>query len=333
MLARPPSAEKDTSLADIVSKADIKDDCKPLSRRVKLVRAIGPILASAFCVAAIMYPLDLVRALQMENAGSAVKLSTLQLLNNFKEVHGIKGFFVQGLVPELVKSTYMRFVKFSLFPLVHMKLFELSEKQGTAQTKALAAFVSSIPEAISIMPLEIAKVSLQLDRTNRFKNSMLRAMGAVLNEKGLGGFFVGYIGVQYRQSAWTSGYFASIKFFDRSINQAVKKIAGDDFDVQSNKMAKVGTQLLSGFLAGVFGACLNTPGDTIRTTVQKRVLGAAGSKGAATTFLGVGNEIFAARGMSGLYAGLKFKALHLGGSGALMAFFLPMFTKMFSTYE
>ena len=34
----------------------------------------------------------------------------------------------------------------------------VSDKSGTALTKAMAAIVSSIPEAISIMPLEIAKV-------------------------------------------------------------------------------------------------------------------------------------------------------------------------------
>jgi hypothetical protein len=30
---------------------------------------------------------------------------------------------------------------------------------------------------------------------------------------------------------------------------------------------------LPGFCAGVFGAAINTPGDTVRTVVQKRVLG------------------------------------------------------------
>lgn len=34
----------------------------------------------------------------------------------------------------------------------------VSEKSGSALTKAMAAIVSSVPEAISIMPLEIAKV-------------------------------------------------------------------------------------------------------------------------------------------------------------------------------
>lgn len=38
-------------------------------------------------------------------------------------------------------------------------LLGVSDKSGTALTKAMAAIVSSIPEAISIMPLEIAKVT------------------------------------------------------------------------------------------------------------------------------------------------------------------------------
>jgi hypothetical protein len=37
----------------------------------------------------------------------------------------------------------------------------VSEKSGTAFTKALAGIASSIPEAMSIMPLEIAKVHTQ----------------------------------------------------------------------------------------------------------------------------------------------------------------------------
>ena len=35
---------------------------------------------------------------------------------------------------------------------------------------------------------------------------------------------------------------------------------------------------LEGFCAGVFGAAINTPGDTIRTVVQKRVLGSLPGK-------------------------------------------------------
>jgi hypothetical protein len=65
-----------------------------------------------------MYPLDLVRALQMANAGS--KETTLQLLSNFKKTHGVQGFFTQGLAPELARATWMRSVKFGLFPIIHL---------------------------------------------------------------------------------------------------------------------------------------------------------------------------------------------------------------------
>lgn len=143
----------------------------------KLLRQLGPILASAFVVAALMYPLDLVRALQMANASSGIKLSTGQLLDNFRKIHGIQGFFTQGLAPELARSTWMRFMKFSLFPLIHVALTGVAEAKGSTTSKALAAILSSIPEAITIMPLEIAKISLQLDTTNRFKNNMFSAMG------------------------------------------------------------------------------------------------------------------------------------------------------------
>ena len=36
-------------------------------------------------------------------------------------------------------------------------------------------------------------------------------------------------------------------------------------------------------------------------------------------------EIVSTRGIGGLYTGLGFKAVHLGGSGALMAAFIPFF--------
>jgi len=49
----------------------------------------------------------------------------------------------------------------------------------------------------------------------------------------------------------------------------------------------------------------------------------------AVTFLGVGKELYAAKGLGGLYSGFKFKAFHLGGGGALMAFLIPFFKNIF----
>lgn len=168
---------KESCDSDIVGAVNKVIPVTKTSKLKSLLRQLGPILASAFVVAALMYPLDLVRALQMANASSGTKLTTSQLLANFRKVHGIKGFFTQGLAPELARSTWMRFVKFSLFPLIHVLISGLPENKGSSVTKALAAILSSIPEAITIMPLEIAKISLQLDTANRFKNDMFLAMG------------------------------------------------------------------------------------------------------------------------------------------------------------
>lgn len=187
----------------------------------------------------------------------------------------------------------------------------------------MAAVLTSVPEAISIMPLEIAKISLQLDSKKVFGNSMIKAMQQVYRDRGLPGFYIGYVGVQYRQAVWGAGYFASISFFEKHITSACKSLGLDP----EKSATKAFAQLTSGFLAGVFGAVFNTPGDTIRSNVQKRMLG--GLPG-ATTFLGVGREIVQARGVGALYAGFNSKAVHLGGGGALMAFFIPFFKGFFA---
>jgi hypothetical protein len=47
-------------------------------------------------------------------------------------------------------------------------------------------------------------------------------------------------------------------------------------------------------------------------------------------YFAAANEIIAARGVSALYMGLAFKSFHLGGSGALLAFFIPFFKSWMS---
>lgn len=75
----------------------------------------------------------------------------------------------------------------------------ITEKEGNGVSRATAALVASVPETLVILPLEIAKISLQLDNVNQFSNNMFKAMGHVLKERGLPGFMIGYAGIQYRQ--------------------------------------------------------------------------------------------------------------------------------------
>ncbi len=325
------------NISTILIKNDIGGNTKnPLvpnsqtSNYKKLIKNLGPVLVSAFCVAALMYPLDLIRGLQMANAGAGVKLSTTQLLSNFKKAHGIFGFFTQGLAPELVRSTWMRFIKFSLFPLAHIAITGVSDSQGTSVSRSLAAILSSIPEAISIMPLEIAKIALQLDNQNRFNNDMFKAIRILFAEKGLPVFTVGYVGIQFRQALWSVGYFTTIGLFQKEIEKIAQKIGGPNYKLKEDKLAMTTSLVLAGFLAGVFGGVLNTPFDTVRSSLQKAYLiQATGLNANPETMLNVAKQIVKLRGYRGLYAGFKFKAFHLGGGGALMAFFLPFFKNIF----
>ena len=67
----------------------------------------------------------------------------------------------------------MRVLKFFLFPITHKAFNDgKTPAQGTVLTKAFAAGVASLPEGITIAPIETAKIGLQLDKTNVYVLSL-----------------------------------------------------------------------------------------------------------------------------------------------------------------
>lgn len=70
----------------------------------------------------------------------------------------------------------------------------------------------------------------------------------------------GYFGIAYRQTSWTMAYFATLDEFKKASSTVIPDSWGK------------AQQLSGGFAAGMFGACFNTPGDVIRSTIQKRAL-------------------------------------------------------------
>jgi hypothetical protein len=69
----------------------------------------------------------------------------------------------------MMRATYMRVLKFFLFPITHQAIFNKHENKGTPGTKAIAAAVASLPEGFTIQPLEVAKISLQLVCTSHLQ--------------------------------------------------------------------------------------------------------------------------------------------------------------------
>ena len=77
-----------------------------------------------------MYPVDLLRALKMSAAADGVSKGTGALVKDFHARHGLKGFVSQGVFPEMMRATYMRVLKFFLFPITHQAMYGKPESQG-----------------------------------------------------------------------------------------------------------------------------------------------------------------------------------------------------------
>jgi len=292
-------------------------------------KTLPPITLGAMGTAVTMYPVDLVRALKMSSAASgqgSVGVGTL--LKEFHAAHGMRGFVTQGVGPEMLRATYMRVLKFFLFPITHRALFDgKNPSEGTILTKASAAALASLPEGLTIAPIETAKIGLQLDKTNVYKNNMSTFIRTTVKQRGWASLFNGYFGIQYRQTSWTAAYFASLSTFKGIASNVIP----DEYVKTQN--------LLGGMAAGMFGAVFNTPGDVIRSSIQNRFLASTpvvqglNPIGGVKDFFAMGAEIASTKGVTALWTGFPFKALHLGGSGALLATLIPIFKNMMDVDE
>eukprot|EP00732_Lithocolla_globosa_P002526 Lithocolla_globosa_v1_NODE_1676_length_2403_cov_9.212521.p2 type:complete len:293 gc:universal NODE_1676_length_2403_cov_9.212521:1125-247(-) len=277
---------------------------------------LGPISAACATTAAAMYPVDVARALKMASAtGGGLSMG------EFIKLHGVRGLVSQGVGPEIARATGMRILKFFFFPVTHEAIWKKPTSKGTWYEKAIAGAIAVTPEVMAITTLEAAKIGLQLDSEKKYKNSGAAVAKDLYGKYGVRGLFVGWQGVQARQMLWTSTYFATLSSFKNLSNGVLGKGPYSDFT--------------AGFAAGVVGALVNTPADLIRTNIQKDALQNGIPKGQLNSYAfsfgrmaTVGSEILAVRGASGLYFGIGFKCLHMGGSGAFVAMLIPIFSKI-----
>ena len=82
------------------------------------------------------------------NSQKGAPLSILELVNYYRGMHGLKGIFLQGLVPHVVRSTLMNFVAFSLFPPLHQLLFRQTPEGGNGLSRAVIGSIVTIPEVL-----------------------------------------------------------------------------------------------------------------------------------------------------------------------------------------
>ena len=282
--------------------------------------------------AAVMYPMDVLRALRMANASEAAVVSTPTLIRNFVKAHGMLGLVSQGVMPEIARATTMRVVQFFSYPLIHELFFSKKPSEGTPGSKLVAGMAASMPSALAITPLENAKIALQLDSAGRFNNSM-GAATAHLWKRGVLAPYVGLQGVFTRSAISFGPYIATLPYCQNVTGPAAKQVMGD------TPLGNTLGNLLGGLMAGSFGAALNCPFDLVRTNLQKQAIALAEKPMTTTQILSlsfspvsyfqVAQQIVRTNGIGALYMGLTFKVAHIGGTGACNAALIPYFKKLF----
>lgn len=293
---------------------------KQSSTKPSAVSTLAPLTSAAVSTALIMYPVDVMRALTMASAGTAGGFNAGEYYRTF----GWRGFVSKGVVPEIAKSSVMRISKFFFFPIICEKGFGTPVSETSPPKKALAGALATVPEILMIAPLEVAKIGMQLDHENKFKNNSRVFLKHLYETRGVSGLYSGWAGMQWRQCFWTGTFFGTLGTFKDIIEPPL----------QSMGAPKPLTTFISGFVAGVFAVIPNAPGDVVRSVVQKKLfqdptrVAYGVSLGGVREHIAVAKEIVASSGYKGLYTGFGFKAMHLGGSGALMAMFIPMFADM-----
>ena len=287
--------------------------------KTSAVATLAPLTGAAVATSVIMYPVDVLRAIKMSSAGGESFG-----VGDFYRKFGIRGFVSQGVVPEVIKSSTMRVSKFFFFPIMCNNFWGKAPKEASPLEKGIAGAFATVPEILMISPMEVAKMGLQVDKENKYKNNSTAFLKDHYKAKGFAGLYSGWAGMQWRQSWWTGTYFATLSWWKSKVEP----------QCESMGLPVSVSRLISGFLAGCFATIPNAPGDVVRSVLQKKGFQdpsrpAYGvSIGGVREHFQVASEIVAQRGIGGLYSGIAFKALHLGGSGALMAMLIPMFSKM-----
>lgn len=288
-----------------------------MPRKVTTMDRLPPACGTAMTVAAVMYPVDIVRALCMANPG----MSAGTAFKSFVDAHGYSGFVTQGLGAELARGGTARTIKFWAWEPSHQLMYGKAVKDGTPVSKGLSGALATFPEVIAISPLENIKLASQLDKEGKFKGTMDIARHLVQSRGAIGGLYIGYLGMQFRQCLFTGGSFGTMGLFSDLVKQAGV----------SNKVA---ADILGGFGSGVVGVMLNCWAEVARTGIQKQVVAdtfkpevkappVSDIVNPVVLFRAAG-KIAAEKGFfGGLYAGVGPKCVHLGGTMAIVAVLLP----------
>lgn len=211
-------------------------------------------LAGAFAGASemvVVQPLDMLKTrLQLNPTPGAGLISTLR---SVVQEGGVLALY-RGLLPELLCGIPKSSVVYASYSKARQLL-----ASATGRDDALTSFVagasSGIPEAIVVTPFQVVKVRMQARaHMGRYRNAG-HCVSTMLREEGAASLATGLSATVMRNCVWNAFYFSSFVMLSR---------------VRGEGGGRVQT-LTSGFAAGVFATCFNTPFDVIKSRMQADV--------------------------------------------------------------
>jgi hypothetical protein len=95
--------------------------------------------------------------------------SAMSSLRWFVRENGYGGFLKQGLIPEVMRATLARGIKFTGLNPIHNAVFGGEFKNGSIATKGFAGSMSTIAEIVVCSPFENVKLAEQLAKDPALK--------------------------------------------------------------------------------------------------------------------------------------------------------------------
>lgn len=294
-------------------------------RKATATDSLPPTFAGAGVMSVVMYPVDVVRALCMSSPG----LGAGDALKGFLKDHGVIGFVKQGMAVEVFRSSLARGIKFWVQPMAKDKLLANGWANNFV-TSGTAGCIAVFPEVWAISSMENIKLAQQLDSKGQFNGAADVARHLIKTRGVFGGLYCGYFGMQVRQVLFTGATFGSIDI----CKDALRSVGCN------NSMV---LDVVGGFMSGVVGVGFNCWTDVVRSVVQKKAIQASFDPSLPAPsqleplnpvpFFKETGALLASKGISGLYAGVGPKMIHLGLGNSILFLLMPRFKTMWFDYQ
>jgi solute carrier family 25 carnitine/acylcarnitine transporter 20/29 len=224
-----------------------------------------------------------------------------------------KGHFFKGIVPALTGYTPTHALAFGGYgwALTFMESRTAYSGSHSHGEHFLAGFVGGCCYAVGVVPFELVKVRLQVDKEKRYRG-MLHCFQSIIAKEGPAAAFNGLGLTLCKEGFGHALYFSSYEYIKVLLFQ--RNAAKDQHELDHFG------SLVSGGLAGIFSYSIIHPFDTLKSMVQSSV---GASAQTTSSMLKLLPRLVKTHGIVGMYRGI--------GPVVILAF--PECAAMLYTYE